>query len=397
MATRRIKGWWYTDFRVGGVRYRKRSPENARAGAQAYELVLRQRLARGEDIKHRPPEEKPLTFAEFAKEWMETYVKANNKPSEIAMKESILRVHLLPVFGDQAVGSITEAGIERYKADKRHDGLSPKTINNQLTVLRKALSCAQEARLVDRVPSIHWLKYMPPQVRTLDAASCDALLAATQRERDHAMILLALTAGLRVGEILGLHGEDVDLDAACITIRHNLVEGVLGTPKSNRTRVVPLTDELQRVIAARKVSRRADASPFVFTSPDGRPLSRDQANWILWRACDRAGLPRVGWHRLRHSVGTLLHLRGAPLRAIQDLLGHSTSRMTERYTHVSASALRQVVGLLPWTDSVVKRGQQLGSGALAAPPAGVPRADCVDGICAQQSENDTASAMPSPW
>jgi hypothetical protein len=88
-----IKNSWWVDFRANHTRYRKRSPENTRAGAQAYEALLRQKLARGESIATGPL--KDPTLAEFAAKWFEDYVRPNNKYSEQLSKKYILSSSLL--------------------------------------------------------------------------------------------------------------------------------------------------------------------------------------------------------------------------------------------------------------------------------------------------------------
>src|SRR5574340_719272 len=105
MAVRKIKSSWWVDFRFNDTRHRKRSPENSKAGAEAYELTLRQRLARGEPLDDQQNSLEP-TFAEFAQRWFDDYVKANNKFSERRAKESILRLSLVPFFGKLRVGKI---------------------------------------------------------------------------------------------------------------------------------------------------------------------------------------------------------------------------------------------------------------------------------------------------
>src|SRR5690349_19246402 len=103
MAVRKIKESWWVDVRHLHTRYRKRSPENSRSGAQAYEAAIRQRLARGEEITF-PKEtenqkEQEQTFEKFAWSWFNSYVLANNKPSAIENKRMILKGTLLPFFG----------------------------------------------------------------------------------------------------------------------------------------------------------------------------------------------------------------------------------------------------------------------------------------------------------
>src|ERR671931_2117485 len=108
MAVRMIKQSWWVDLRFNHARYRKRSPENSRAGALAYEATLRQKLTRGEPIERVAEAPEPeLVFEQFAREWFEDYVVPNNKYSEQRTKKYILEASLIPFFGHTRVGQIT--------------------------------------------------------------------------------------------------------------------------------------------------------------------------------------------------------------------------------------------------------------------------------------------------
>src|SRR6266545_2229278 len=100
MAVRIIKQSWWVDFRFNHARYRKRSPENSRAGALAYEATLRHKLARGESVEQTPDiASQQQAFEQFAWQWFEEYAVSNNKPSEQRNKRIILRSSLVPFFG----------------------------------------------------------------------------------------------------------------------------------------------------------------------------------------------------------------------------------------------------------------------------------------------------------
>lgn len=96
MAVRQIKKSWWVDFRFDHTRYRKRSPENTRAGALAYEALLRQKIARGERIdRDEAADGAHVLFADFTKTWLTDYVIPNNKFSEYEQKRYILGASLV--------------------------------------------------------------------------------------------------------------------------------------------------------------------------------------------------------------------------------------------------------------------------------------------------------------
>jgi site-specific recombinase XerD len=115
----------------------------------------------------------------------------------------------------------------------------------------------------------------------------------------------------------------------------------VGTPKNGRTREVPLSE---RAATALRGHPRVDE--LVFHAPGGAMLTKGECKWPLYRAAHHAGLRRIGWHVLRHTFASHLVMRGVPIRAVQELLGHSSIEMTMRYTHLSPDARRDAVQLL---------------------------------------------------
>jgi site-specific recombinase XerD len=105
---------------------------------------------------------------------------------------------------------------------------------------------------------------------------------------------------------------------------------------------VPLGLEVLRALKDHRHLR----GELVVPSDDGRLLYRNETKHPVWRACKRAGVRLIGWHVLRHSFASHLVMRGAPIKAVQELLGHSTIEMTMRYAHLSPNVTREVVGLL---------------------------------------------------
>jgi integrase len=353
-----IKKSWWVDLRFDHARYRRRSPENSRAGAHAYEASLRQRLARGATLD---PEEKAgcdeISFGQFAWQWFDQYVKANNKISEQYSKEKILKSSLIPFFGAMRLDEITTERIEKYKAQQIAKGVSNKTINNRLTVLGKCLNCANEWHGAP-APKIKLLKSRPPRTDFLTHGECELLLEHAKDDL-RTMILLALRTGMRQGEIRGLQWSSINWQNRIITVRHSWYDyrKVLLSPKSNRERHIPLDINVYELLYPTRKN-----SGFVFLSPYGEPFTCHRLINDLAKLCAKAGIRQIGWHVLRHTFATNLAMLGVPLSTVQALLGHSTISTTMRYAHVAPSTLRSAIDMLnPRTAANANFGQPVGN------------------------------------
>lgn len=344
MAIRKIRKSWWIDFSHNHIRYRKPSPDNSRAGAEAYEAVLRQKLARGETLDRQDTnrEEYKQKFKEFAWKWFETYVKTNNKPSEISRKMYTLRSNLVPFFGEMSLNKITTLRVEEYKAQKIKEGSSNKTINNHLTVLSTCLRAAEDWVSLKSLPKIKRLKVPPYDIDFLTPEESKRLLEHAQgmwRE----IILTALHTGLRQGELRGLTWPDVNWDNRTLTVRHSWCDYKkgLGAPKSNRQRRIPLTNELYEMLSEKKLS-----TGFIFPDENGQRFHDERLNKEIRKACTKAGIRQVSCHTLRHTFASHLVMKGAPLKAIQELLGHSNILTTMCYAHLTPSTLKTAIDLL---------------------------------------------------
>ena len=340
--------------RIFGVPTKIGLPDT-RAGAEEAERRHLERVLKTGEVTQTPlpPKEAPKL-----RDFVELYLDASrlqNKPSSVAAKEWTLRRHLVPAIGDLRLDQITYAVIEDLKltlARKRARNwdksdiadaptLSAKSINNILTILRRMLVIARKRGLIATVPEIDWLKVPPQEFDFLDFEEAKRLLAAVDEDW-RTMALVALRTGMRMGELIALRWQDVDLVAGKLTVRQNAVKGKIGTPKSGKAREIPLSTE---TVAALK-SHRHLRGPLVFCSMDGEMLKYTELRHPLWRACRKAGLRPVQWHALRHTFASHLVMRGVPLKAVQELLGHSTIQMTMRYAHLAPEVTRDAVNLL---------------------------------------------------
>jgi len=348
-----MRNTWWVDFRFKGERNRQRSPDNSRAGALAYESVLRARLAKGEAVSG-PTKPLGVAFRDFAPNWLETYVRTNNKPSEFVRKRSVLRLGLVPFFGGMALDEITEAKVEQYKAARLRDGLKPKSVNNHLTVLSACLKKAVDCGNLEsgKLPCIRPLKALPPSFAYLTFEESERLLSAIDDRTYYGMTLAALRTGMRMGELMALDWMDVNLERGLITVRRALSAGVLTDTKSHRERHIPINPDLLDWLMG-EPQRRG----LVFHYSDGSAVVYGRAKRSLMRYSAAADVRFVGWHGLRHSFASQLTMKSAPARAVQAFLGHSDLRTTMRYSHLAPSSMADTINLLA-SPEIRKFGQQ---------------------------------------
>lgn len=342
MAVRKLKQSWWIDFRHEGERHRLRSPDNTKAGALVYEALIRRRLANGEPLKART--DYPI-FAEFVEEWYEQYVKIDNKMSTIKTKRSTIDNHLVPFFGKMRLDKISVRDVILFQGRQIKKGLNKKTINNQVGILTKCLHSAHEWRVLDvQPPKIKKLKVAPTSFDYLTTEECGLLLSNESEPMWRLMILTAMHTGMRLGELCGLKWQDIDFMTGVISIQRNIVRGVIGSPKSNKMRYVPMTTQLSQVLER---ARQKDGYVFHRNDLTGKePITQSVAGNAIRRLCKAVGLRHIGWHTLRHTFASHLVQKGASLAVVQELLGHSTIEMTMRYAHLAPTQLTQAIQLL---------------------------------------------------
>jgi integrase len=236
---------------------------------------------------------------------------------------------------------VSRERIAEYKASKLAEGYVPKTINNHLGVLSRLLSVAVEWGKLSYAPKFKWMRSPPPSFDFFTFEEAERLVNGAD-SMWRPMIITALKTGLRHGELLALRWEDVDLVAGRVIVRRSVCGKKIDTPKNHRSREVALSDEAIRALKAYRHLK----GELVFSDEKGQLLTRYACKWPLWAACKRAGLRLAGWHMLRHTFASHLVMRGAPLKAVQELLGHADIVMTMRYAHLSPDARRDAVRLL---------------------------------------------------
>jgi integrase len=282
-----------------------------------------------------------LLFSQLASRYLANRELIGLKRTTLMDYESYTRVHLLPAFGALQLEAMTIELIEEFIAAKRQEGKAVKSILNYLGLLHAMFAFAVRRGWCTRNPVALVEKPRGARnldIRFLDVQELEALLAATPTDArgttERVLYLTAAMTGLRRGELLALRWQDIDWTAGVVRVRRNYTRGQFGTPKSRRSsRAVPLAqrvrDELQLHHERSRFHAPAD---LVFPHPQlGVVLDPAKLRKRFQAAARRAGLRPVRLHDLRHTFGTRMAAAGAPLRWIQEWLGHSDYRTTSLY------------------------------------------------------------------
>lgn len=221
---------------------------------------------------------------------------------------------------------------------------APGTRRQCIAALRVFYDYLLDRDLAERNP---WKRIRPPREvvrapRVLQGDEIARMAAALRRphwrdRRDLAVLLALASTGARIAEVLGLDLADIDLEA-----KHALVCG-----KGSKERYVFFDDDAIDALRFYLHHIRGTLNPVstsaVFLGRHGRRLNADVVRESLKRAANRAGIDKHVWpHLFRHTLGTELLDNGADIRHVQQILGHTNIRSTQRYTHTAQRRLREV-------------------------------------------------------
>ncbi len=340
---RRRDGRWEAQIRIQG---RPRRSFYARTRREALRKLTEARWALGQGLAVSAGTMSLRAYLEY---WL-LLCRTRLRPITLVTYARDVR-RLTKLLGQTPLRNLTPGLVQSAYAVLLQQGFSPRTVEKTHAVLHCALDQAMHWGLTLRNPT-EWTRPLRAPRRETTALTDDQfrqLLRCTDGSRWHPLWVLLGSIGLRVGEALGLHWQDVDLPIRRLAVRHTLqrVPGsgfVLGPPKTPKSRgaihlpeaaCAALEQRRQRQCLERQASKRWLQTGLVFTTPHGAPVGPGVVNRALARALQDAGLPRIRVHDLRHSTATMHLEAGTHPKVVQDLLGHSTVLLTlDTYSHV---------------------------------------------------------------
>jgi integrase len=306
-----------------------------------------------------------VTVGDYLDRWLADTVKGTVRTSTYERNEEIVRLHIKPSLGRVGLKKLTPTHVRGLYSEKLDSGLAPATVRRIHSTLHKALSQAVSDGIVPRnAAHVKAPRPAPEEIRPLSEDEARAFLDAARQsgERFEALYVLAITTGLRRGELLGLRWDDADLEFGTLRVGRALVrEGgrhTLGETKTRRgRRQINLTP---RTVNALKKHRKKQLEEkmklaglykdhgLIFASGVGTPVNPENLVKRSFKPLlKKAGLPEIRFHDLRHTCATLLLSRGVHPKLVQELLGHATIAMTlDTYSHYLPSMGDQAAGAM---------------------------------------------------
>ena len=342
---KRGKVWWMSFYYKG--KQRRQSTETT--DKKLAEMIYYKAVTQVSDNKLViSDEKKERTFKELVDKYRYSVFRElrNWKKTECYLNQ------LEEFLGPYALSQINPALIDDFKQMRKQNGVTPATVNRQLTILRRMLNLARKRWM--------WIEQVPPvemepradkkRVRHLSFDEFHLLINCCEDWLKDIVTVAAWT-GLRRGNIINLQRSQVNLFAGTITLDGSEM-------KNEENLTFPLsTPAFEALKRAMKVTHLN--SSFVFCKEDGSSYTGQQVHRGFKRALKSAGVKDFRFHDLRHCFASWNRQAGVDLDTLADLMGHKDTRMTRRYAHITPLHLKKAVGLLDdsYLNAITKQSQ----------------------------------------
>jgi len=293
------------------------------------------------------------TIGEFLQEWIQAK-KNSLRPRPARQYERIIHNDLIPEFGTTKLNQLQLNRFNRYYARLAAEGRGTRTIRLIHSILHSALEGAVQNGLISKNPCHGAIlpRYTHKEMKIFNEEQVSIFLIAAESSRYRLIYQLALTTGMRQGEILGLKWEDVDWIKSTIMVQRQaqviIGKGILITEPKTLASVRKITlgksilEELQKHCILQE-EIKADRGKLwrennlIFSTGNGTPISHRNLSRDFYRIMNSTDLPRLRFHDLRHTAASLMINRGIPIVVVSRMLGHAKPSITLNiYAHCTS-------------------------------------------------------------
>ena len=288
-----------------------------------------------------------MTVGDLLDRWLNDSARLDVSPNTFTRYDVLVRKHLKPRLGGLRLSLLRPIHVQSMLSTMEQDKVGAETRRYSFQVLKRALNVAEQWGLLVRNPcrGVDSPKVIRREIAPLTQEQAETLLAKADDDGHEAVFTLAITTGMRQGELFGLHWSDINLDAGVLAVVHSLEEVKgnlrLKAPKSKSGRRHIKLPEM--AVAALWKHKRALLAKglagveMVFPDADGGYLRKSNFERRVWKPLRKvAEIPEtVVFNDLRHTSASLLLKAGTHVKVVQERLGHSTCKLTlDTYSHL---------------------------------------------------------------
>jgi integrase len=326
------------------------------------------------------------TVKTYLLDWLETVKKPAVRPKTFTSYKYLVTAYIIPALGHHRLTGLAEMdvqkfinGLKAHTVKRTGKPMSNRTVHYAYSVLKDALQKALLWGLVKRnvAANVTAPGKGNPQAEYLTPTQARHFLDSVRGDRHETLYVLAIMCGLRQGELLGLRWQDIDLDGGTLTVRQTMqrvartpnegekkgpaTELIFSTPKTKASeRTIMLGQAVLQSLRQHRAAQRelillmpaerwVDQNLVFCTEPHpnglhpgGMPIDGGNLVRVFHRCLEKAALPRIRFHQLRHTCASLLLAQGVPLKVVQVTLGHSDFNITaQTYSHVVQELKRE--------------------------------------------------------
>lgn len=307
-----------------------------------------------------------MTVQALMNEWLEFHQKERMKRRTYKRYHDLIHIHILPHWKDRDIQTLQKQEIREFLIQQKTDGgtasqrqLSSATVNMILCVMKLAFSYACDVGYLEKNPC-EQLKRAKSDSRSVEAFTVEEQrllehsIAESNDQRLHG-ILLCLYTGLRIGELLGLAWEDVDLERGMLSISKTVYrdtnengewELVVDTPKTRASRrIIPLPPYIAQML---REDQKKARSQYLVENKKGERMPIRSYQYLFRKLTERAGVRPLNFHALRHTFATRAIENGLDVRTVADIMGHQSASLTlNLYAHCMLEHKIQVMQKMP--------------------------------------------------
>lgn len=293
-----------------------------------------------------------MTTQNLLTEWLEIYQKEHIKARTYSRYQGLITMHIVPTLGDKNIDELGRREIQEFLTQQKKDGnirngekLSATSTNMMLSILNLAFEYACDMEYIEENPCAR-VRRTKAETKKIEAFTVEeqrAIEMEISQSNDRRLhgILLCLYTGLRIGELLGLTWNDIDLERGVIKITKTVYREkdesgtwqlCVDTPKTKASdRVIPLPEYVTNML---RQDHENAKTPYVVENKKGERMSIRSYQYIFEKLAERSGVRKLNFHALRHTFATRAIECGMDIKTVADIMGHKNASITlNRYAH----------------------------------------------------------------